>query len=149
MTKTDTKPLWTCPNCGKKFVTKNLWHSCSNYTIDDFFKRRSPHLRELFDKYARFVEKTCGKRIIINVDKTRISFQARTRFAGVAGTTRDELIGGFWLKHKIESPRFTRVEFIPPNNYVYQFRIKDISDLDSEVAGWIKEAYKIGEQKIT
>ena len=27
------QPLWTCPKCGAKFVTKNLWHSCGKATL--------------------------------------------------------------------------------------------------------------------
>lgn len=46
----------------------------------------------------------------------RISFQARVRFAGIPRVTKDGLVGGFWLKHRIESPRFTRVEFLPPSS---------------------------------
>ena len=22
------RPLWTCPRCGKSYVTRNMWHSC-------------------------------------------------------------------------------------------------------------------------
>jgi hypothetical protein len=100
----------------------------------------------LFDAYVHFVEAICGP-IIINVDKTRISFQTRTRFAGVAGTARDALIAGFWLKHPVDSPRFTRVEFIPPDNHVYQFRLKHPPDLDDEVAAWIRAADQVGRQR--
>jgi hypothetical protein len=95
---------------------------------------------------SRLLQKICGK-VIVNVDKTRISFQTRTRFAGVPRVTKGTLYGGFWLKYKLESPRFTKVEFIPPNNYVYQFPIKDESDLDDEVASWIIEACKVGNQE--
>lgn len=141
------KPLWTCPDCGKKFVTKNMWHSCTKYSVDDFFINRNPHLKNLFEKYLAFVEKVCGEKVLVNVDKTRISFQARTRFTGVAGTTKDELICGLWLKHRINSPRFTKIERITPHDYVYRFKVKDEADLDAEVAGWIKEAYKVGSQQ--
>jgi hypothetical protein len=141
-----TKSLWECPKCGKKFVTRNMWHSCSRYTVDDFFQGKNPRLRLLFDAYVAMIRGICGE-IIINVDKSRISFQTRTRFAGVPGMTRDELVIGFWLKYRIESPRFTKVEFIPPNNYVYQLKVKETADLDDEVAAWIREACKVGNQE--
>jgi len=32
-------PLWTCPRCGAKLVTKNLWHSCGRATLDDWKTR--------------------------------------------------------------------------------------------------------------
>lgn len=115
-------------------------------SVDDFFKNKNPQLRKLNNAYLKLARRIYPK-VIINVDKTRISFQARTCFAGVSETTKDTLYGGFWLKHKITSPRFTKVEFIPPNNYVYRFPIKDISDLDEEVTSWIKDALKVGQQE--
>lgn len=32
MTTKYERPLWTCPECGAKFVMKNLWHSCGKAT---------------------------------------------------------------------------------------------------------------------
>ena len=81
----------------------------------------------------------------MNVNKSRISFQARVRFAGIPRATKDGLVGGLWLKHRIKSPRFTRVEYLPPNNYLYQFRIASEKALDAEALAWLREAYKIGQ----
>lgn len=140
------KSLWQCPKCGQQFVSKNLWHSCFTQSLDQFFQGKNPKLKRLYQDYLQFVEKICGK-VIVNVNKTRISFQLKTRFAGVPRVTKDELICGFWLKKKIESPRFSKVEFIPPDNYVYQFRIKDKKDLDKEVASWITQACLVGNRE--
>jgi hypothetical protein len=82
----------------------------------------------------------------VNVTKTRISFQHHVRFAGVAAVRKDALIAGFWLKRRIASPRFTSVQFIPPDNYVYQFRLTDASQLDEEALAWLREAYRLGER---
>jgi hypothetical protein len=98
----------------------------------------------LYSEFLRVVRRIGP--ITVNVNKTRISFQRRVRFAGVAGTTKDALVCGFWLKRRIASPRFSRVEFIPPNNYVYQFRVADLADFDGEVEAWIREAYAVGAQ---
>jgi hypothetical protein len=32
------KPLWTCPKCGHRFVTRNMWHSCSDYSLESHFE---------------------------------------------------------------------------------------------------------------
>jgi len=29
-------PMWTCPLCGVKFVTRNTWHPCVRLTEADF-----------------------------------------------------------------------------------------------------------------
>jgi len=88
-----------------------------------------PAHKKLYRAFLKLVRK-CGP-VKVNVNKSRISFQARVRFAGVPRVTKDGLVGGFWLKHQIHSPRFTRVEFLPPNNYIYQFQITSEKDLDT------------------
>ena len=32
------RALWTCPECGAKLITKNLWHSCGEATIEDWIR---------------------------------------------------------------------------------------------------------------
>jgi len=145
MEKERKRSLWTCPCCRQKFVTKNIWHSCSSFTVDEFFRKKAPAHKKLYRAFLKVVRK-CGP-VKVNVNKSRISFQARVRFAGIPRVTKDGLVGGFWLKHRIHSPRFTRVEFLPPNNYIYQFRIARDEDLDAEVLAWLREAYRVGQQK--
>ncbi len=31
------RPFWTCPRCGARLVTRNMWHSCGQFRIDDLF----------------------------------------------------------------------------------------------------------------
>lgn len=33
------EPLWTCPSCGARFVTRNMWHSCGEFTPDRRHRR--------------------------------------------------------------------------------------------------------------
>jgi hypothetical protein len=120
-------------------------HSCVRLTTAEFFRGADPRLERLYDEFLRFVRRFGP--VTVNVNKTRISFQGRVRFAGVAGLRKDALVAGFWLKRRIASPRFTTVEFIPPNNYVYRFRLADRADLDAEVEAWLREAYEVGAQR--
>jgi hypothetical protein len=141
----DQRPLWECPDCGKRFVTANSWHSCHRGSVDEFFAGRPEALRLTFDRYLEVAE-SFGP-VIVDVARTRISIQARVRFAGVARMRKDSVILGFWLKHRIESPRFTKVELIPPRNWVYQFAAATPEDIDDEVAGWLAAAYEVGMQR--
>lgn len=139
------RSLWRCPKCRQRFVTANMWHSCVRLTIARFFHGREPRLKRLYHDYLAFVRRIGP--VTVNVTKTRISFQGRVRFAGVAAVRKDALMAGFWLKRRIESPRFARVEFIPPDNYVYQFTLSAPSDLDAEAEQWLREAYDVGAQR--
>ena len=115
------RPLWTCPDCGRRFVTANLWHSCYVGSVDDFFVNHA-ELRPLFDAYVRFVQ-TIGP-FTVEVVKTRISFVTRARFAGVVRLRRDALVAGFWLKRAVSSERFTKVEHIERQDWVYQLLLR-------------------------
>jgi hypothetical protein len=125
------RPLWTCPLSGQKFVIRNIWHSCTSFAVDEFFRKKVPAHKKLYRAFLKLVRK-CGP-VKVNVNKSRISFQALVRFAGIPRVTKDGLVGGFSLKHRIESPSFTRVEYLPPNNYFYQFGITSEKGLNAEV----------------
>lgn len=145
MQKQRKRPLWICPRCGQKFVIRNIWHSCTSFTVEEFFRKKALAHKKLYRAFLKRARK-CGP-VRVNVNKYRISFQARVRFAGIPRVTKESVVGGFWLKHRTESPRSTRVEYLPPNNYLYQFRITSEKDLDGEVLAWLREAYKVGQQE--
>ena len=137
-------PLWTCPSCGQSFVTRNMSHSCCQFTEEEFFGGREAQ-RALYRAFLAFVE-CCGP-VRININKTRISFQARARFAAVDRVTRDGLVCHVWLKRRLEHPRFTRIEALPPSDFVHYFRLTDAGQLDEDAAAWIAEAYEVGMQR--
>lgn len=136
--------LWTCPRCGARFVTRNTWHGCGDYSVDGFFEGKAPRLRELYDAFVAFIEEIGPFEQVPT--KSRIAFMVRVRFAGVAWLRRDGLVCGFWLKREIRSPRFTKVELLGKHDRVYQFVLRDEGELDGEVRGWLREAYEVGKQ---
>lgn len=85
------RPLWTCPQCRQKFVTKHVWHSCSSFTLEEFFGNKCSTHKKLYGAYLKLV-RACGP-VKANVNKSRISFQARVRFAGISRVTKDGLVG--------------------------------------------------------
>jgi hypothetical protein len=34
----DTADLWMCPDCSKRFVTANMWHSCGRHMVGQFME---------------------------------------------------------------------------------------------------------------
>ena len=55
----EKKPLWTCPRCGHRFVTRNMWHSCRRVPLSRHFAGKSPELRRTFRRLAALV-RACG-----------------------------------------------------------------------------------------
>ena len=78
-------------------------------------------------------------------EKTRIAFQVRMSFAAVR-LLRDRICGHVVLARHLEHPRFTKVAHISPRNHVHSFCFHTQKELDREVLGWLREAYRVGEQ---
>lgn len=142
-TKPRTQPLWRCPKCGHRFVTKNLWHSCGNYRLADHFKGKPGVLRLTFN---RFVELARASRPdTVYAQKTRIVIQARVRFAG-AVVHADWLEATLWLKRRAAHPCLRRVESFGRLGYGLHFCLRRPSDIDEALAELTREAYVVGEQ---
>src|SRR5512132_4594183 len=73
--------LWTCPKCGRRFVGKNMWHACGNYSVEGFLEGKGARARELFEGFERLIA-ACGPYEVAPA-KTRVAFMGRVRFAGV------------------------------------------------------------------
>ena len=137
------EPLWRCPVCGQRFVTRNMPHSCQVVPLDDFFEGAAPELRVLFEQYVA----ATGGDVTVNATKSRIALQARMRFAGIDRPRRHYLLANFVLTRPIESPRLERVEYVPPYYYVHRLRLTDPADIDPELRAWLAEAYEVGAQR--
>jgi hypothetical protein len=138
------KALWQCPNCKRPFANLNQSHFCSRTTLREHLADKTPHGVTLFREFAKLV-KRCGPVRVIP-EKTRIAFQVRVSFAAVS-LRRDRIVGHIVLARRLESPRFTKVETISPRNHVHSFCFTSRAQMDSEVLSWLREAYRVGQQK--
>lgn len=139
------RPLWTCPKCGRKFVTRNLWHSCGPYTVETFLEGKGPRARNLFARFRDLV-RSCGP-LDVSPAKTRIAFMVRVRFAGVSNLSDRGMTIAFALTRRLTSPRVRRVERFAANWYGHYMRITSPGQLDDELRAWLCEAYEVGEQR--
>jgi hypothetical protein len=135
--------LWRCETCGQTFVGRNLPHSCAVVALDDHFAA-APALRPVFDAYLAAAE--LNGPVTVNATKSRITLQARMRFAAVERPRRTHLNVHFVLTRELESERL-RVEHIPPRHYVHRLVLRTPADVDAEVRSWLAEAYAVGEQR--
>ena len=136
-------PLWKCPKCGHEFVTRNLWHSCSNYTLDHHFQGTGPIVGKTFDKWLATVRK-CGPITVVS-QKTRIVFMVRVRFAG-AIIRKDWVEAGLWLSREVQHPRLLRVANYMRGCYYHYFRFTSPADIDRSLRPLLREAHAIGRQ---
>ena len=138
-------PLWTCPRCGHRFVTQNLWHSCSRFPLSYHFKGKDPIVREIFDEYLALLE-SFGP-ITVIPQKTRIAFQVRVRFSA-ASTRKHWLDCTLWLKRRATHPLFHKIETLARHDHIHSFRLKSAGDVrDEDHVKLLRESYQVGCQE--
>lgn len=140
-----TSDLWTCPSCRKRFVTRNMWHSCGAHTVDEFMAGKSERSWAYWNRLCGMID-ACGPSSVI-ANKTRIGFMVRVRFAGISAVSDRGMSLSFWLKRRIESPRFRKVEHVGGRDWLYHVRIESLDALDGEVQHWLCMAYEVGCQR--
>jgi len=137
-------PLWRCPDCRRQFANRNQSHSCGSYALGPHFAGKGANVREIFDKLLQVAE-TNGP-VTVLPEKTRIAFQVRMSFAAFV-IRRNSVDGHVVLARRLEHPRFRRIETFSPRNHLHAFRFESVDEIDDEVAAWLAEAYRVGEQR--
>ena len=138
-------PLWSCPKCGAKFVSANMWHSCGRFALGALFAKSEPHVFELFQKFRTMV-RACGRSTMIP-QKTRVVFMVRMRFAG-ATVRKTHLRVGLILERRLPpDARLVEIESFGPRCHGHYFKIERADQLDASFAAMVCEAYDSGTQK--
>jgi hypothetical protein len=133
------RPLWRCPKCGAKFVTRNLWHSCGKFTLEALFAKSEPRVLPLFRKYAALVRKL-GRGVEMVPQQTRVVFVDRVRFAG-ATPRKDGFVTHFILGRPVVHARIVKHEFHPPHYHLSYVRVRSEADLDATLHGWLQASH--------
>ena len=137
-------PMWTCPRCGRSFANRNQPHACGPLDLDRHLAGRDPEVVAIFRRLVELAERNGP--VTVLPEKTRVAFQVRMSFA--AFTLRRRWVDGHVvLARRLEHPRFRRVETFSPRNHLHQFRLERLDEVDEEVAAWLAEAYRVGEQR--
>jgi len=135
------RPLWTCPTCGHRFVSANIWHSCTRISLDEAFARSTPEARAAFERFAELAA-NCGP-IEVLAQRTRIVIMGRVRFAG-ATVLRDRVRLNVALTRKLEAPWIERIESYGPRWNAHRFIVRTTADVDAiaELPAIVCEGYR-------
>ena len=139
-------PLWKCPRCGHRFVTRNLSHSCVNVSLSAHFRGRPVERKRTYDRWLA-AARACGK-VTAYAQKSRITIMARVRFAGAV--VRDKYLdAGLWLRHRVDHPRLRKVDDFGALGFVHHFRLELPEHVDAALEALMREAYRVGMQELT
>ena len=140
------KPFWTCPKCGAKFVTRNMWHGCGDYSVEKFLEGKGPRARELFERFVGLIA-ACGP-FETAPAKTRVAFMAWVRFAAVLRLSDRGMTVSFGLPRRLEHPRIGRTEEYGSGWYGHLVRVTSHEEMDAEMLQWLRESYsQMGQQR--
>jgi hypothetical protein len=115
----------------------------AEWTVDDHLRGKPPSSVALYRSFVRLVE-ACGP-FTYAVAKTTITFKGSRRgFAG-ARPTEQGLAVYLDLQRQVEDPRITRAVPYTKRLFTHQLRITAPEQLDDTVAGWVREAYAVGQ----
>lgn len=136
--------MWTCPLCQQRFVNNNQVHSCRDKTLDDFLKGKSPHTLSLFWHFVETYQ-SIG-RVTVHPTKSMIAFAAKTRIAYITRLGKDFLDVTFPFKEPYnDNLCFHKIAQVPgQQQFNHHFRMQRTKDLNMEVKGFMKLAYKEG-----
>jgi hypothetical protein len=140
--------MWTCPRCGRSFANRNQPHACGPLDLarhlEGHLEGRDPEVLAIFRRLVELAERNGP--VTVLPEKTRIAFQVRMSFA--AFTLRRRWVDGHVvLARRLEHPRFRGIETFSPRNHLHRFRLERLEEVDDEVAAWLAEAYRVGEQR--
>jgi hypothetical protein len=141
--RSSARPLWRCPRCGHRFVTKNLWHSCVRVPLSTHFRGKPAARKKTYDRWLGSA-KACG-RVVAYAQKSRITIMARVRFAG-AVVHASYVDGALWMRRRVEHPTLRRTEDFGRLGFVHHFRLEKPEDVDPSLQALMREAYLVGIQ---
>jgi hypothetical protein len=112
-------------------------------TPEDFFAA-SPLALAVFERVRGIVDQ--GEVADVRVTKSQVAFRHRRGFAYLwlpgqyLRTPAADVVLSIALGRHDRSPRFKEVSHPSSGQWMHHLEIRDLSDVDDEVAGWLQEA---------
>jgi hypothetical protein len=132
--------VWVCPKCGARLVSRNLWHSCGQSSLEALFADSTPDTLALARRYVAMLHSLGDVQVI--PQKTRLVCVARVRFAGL--TPRGHgFLAGFALHRWLDSTRIVKRVDYGPRWRGHFVRIRSETDLDDQLREWLQESHDV------
>jgi len=100
-----------------------------------------PRARLLYERFEHLIAR-CGA-FRVSPAKTRISFLARVRFAGITSLSEESMTCSFAMPYPVQSRRFVKVAEVAPGWWAHQLRVVEVGELDAQVQAWLRRSYRL------
>jgi hypothetical protein len=130
--------IWICPDCGARLISRNLWHSCGQFSLESLFANADQRALDLARKYVALLH-TLGDVQVIP-QKTRLACVARVRFCGLE-PRKNGFLASFALHRWLDSPRIVKTVDYRPRWRAHYVHVRSDTDLNDELIAWLREAH--------
>jgi hypothetical protein len=113
-------------------------------TVENHFSSKDPIVREIYERVLEVIRRIGS--VIEEPKKTSIHLVNSSALAGVA-TRKDSLILTLKSDRKLTSPRIHKSEQVSAGRFHHEVKLRSPADIDSEVIGWLREAYKLSSKR--
>jgi|WetSurMetagenome_2_1015567.scaffolds.fasta_scaffold99413_3 hypothetical protein len=131
---------WICPNCGRSFRHPAQSHSCEIVSLEKHFNKRSPELKQLYDKLIKEISafgplqvNILRNAITIAGKSTFMAFKTRSEYAEIE-ILSDKEINEFPIYKTFRVSRSRVALFI---------RVQSPDEIDTQLISWLKHAYEM------
>lgn len=139
-----SRPMWTCPRCGRSYAIRNQTHACLDLSADQYLADKGMLARSIYESVVAALE-SCGE-FRVHAQKTRIAFISRMSFAGISATRRWVDLS-FILPAPDDDQRIRKLFLYGPTSWGHSVRIFDPGDVDLQVREWLRHAWRRGNQE--
>jgi uncharacterized protein DUF5655 len=130
---------WTCPRCDREFSAANQGHTCvPGCTVDDAFAGHPPQQRAVYDAILAHLltlgpvhEDAVGVGVFLKRDRKLAEVRPRSRDVSLA----------LYLPRPVADRRFAKVLGPTRTRVVHFLMLRDASEVDEQVRGWLTEAF--------
>jgi hypothetical protein len=130
---------WRCPDCDRTFARRNQPHSCRRVPIEAHVAPDGTS-RRLFEALLAAVATHVGPCEVLSLPCC-IHLTATDDFLAVL-PKRDRLEIRFTVHRRIPGPRISARAQTGRDTYKHRVDISAVEDLDPELLGWLREAYR-------
>jgi hypothetical protein len=111
--------------------------------VEDHLRDKPAASVALWHAFVELIRR-CGE-FSVSPSKSTVTFKGSRRgFAGARPDGRG-IVGYLDLQRQVRDPRITNVSPYTARLFVHQFRITAPEQLDDTFAGWVAEAYAVGQ----